>query len=372
MYYPAGYAAALWAPAGMGEWSALRWGMQVSLMYNGGDIANATYAGNLLYALESTLEASYQVPFNGLTDRPWAIDDATVNITLPDLLYKSSDYVLTDGYQGGGSPYWINNKVRLREARALVHAGASDARSGPSGVVLSSLDYRGVLAGNCSKLYNVGAFDLRAKPLRFQDDYLHDFALQCKIVPSGWVAKAFPTASRAAVSKPLTIQCPTYPWMYGSSFPGYPKTKPQYPRCGLSTTPDISFSGSSGTDTTCCFDKVHECFDRNGDPTDCIDLPTNNPDQYSKPTCNRYDYNNEWQKIYSTFCQDMQECVGGGRLEWPFLVGASLDTGTTDPSPCFKVPAPNDVVSRLPVLDIRTIPQTLSPFTQFPYCIRDG
>jgi hypothetical protein len=362
-YYPAGYAAGLWTPAGVGEWSVLRWGMNVSATYNGGDVGDdAKYAGNLLYALESTLEGYNQVPFYGLTDRVWAIDNTTVNITLPDLL--NTPYTLTDGYRGGSMPYWINNHVRLRGARAFAYAGASDSRSGPAGVVLSSRDYRGVLAGTCERLTQVSGYDLSSKYLRFNFDSYHDFALQCPIKPVDWVAKVFPTAVRAASAQPLTIQCPAYPYMFGSSYPGYFSVgKPDYPWCGLSTTSNISFSGDSGTDTTCCFEKINGacCSDKN--------LPVNDPDQYSYSRCNRYSTNG-----YS-FCQDMQQCVGGGRLEWPFLAGASFDTGTTDPSPCFKVPAPYvppDDAFRLPVLDIRTIPQTVSPFTQKPYCTRDG
>jgi len=367
VYYPAGYAASLWKPAGLGDWFALRYGMQVSTVYNYGDVGdNATYAGNLLYALESDLEASNQVPFYGLTDRVWAIDNATVNITLPDLL--DTVYTLTDGYQGGALPYWINNRVRLMGARAFAYAGASDRRSGPAGVVLSSRDYRGVLAGTCERLTQVSGYSTTDHNLRFNFDYAHDFALQCPIKPLPWVAQAFPTAVSAAGAQPLTIQCPAYPYMFGSSKPGiFDVGKPDYPRCGLSTTPSIYFSGDSGTETTCCFERINGacCSDKN--------LPVDDPDQYSSSRCNRYRYANAGSAY---LCRDMQECVGGGRLEWPFLQGASLATSRDTNDSCFKVPAPGGTVSlsvlRLPVLDIRTIPLTLSPFTQQPYCTRDG
>lgn len=69
----------------------------------------------------------------------------------------------------------------------------------------------------------------------------------------------------------------------------------------------------------------------------------------------------------------MDSCLGGGRLEWPFMGGAWLDTGTTDK--CFQVPAKADNagdVHRLPVLDISAIPRVMSsPFTNLSYCSTD-
>ena len=63
--HPLGYAASLWKPAGIETWFTLRYGMNVSSMYNGGAVGSGP-AGNILNALESTLEGAYQVPMSGL------------------------------------------------------------------------------------------------------------------------------------------------------------------------------------------------------------------------------------------------------------------------------------------------------------------
>ena len=68
----------------------------------------------------------------------------------------------------------------------------------------------------------------------------------------------------------------------------------------------------------------------------------------------------------------MDQCLGQHRLEWPFLAHAWLQTGDGDK--CFSVPDTNAVsvsLPRLPVLDIRSIPRVLSPFTNKSYCIQD-
>lgn len=141
---------------------------------------------------------------------------------------------------------------------------------------------------------------------------------------------------------------------------GFKSGKPYYPRCGLSFQSNaIKFDGESGTDSTCCFEQTR------GDLDTCVNLSDGaDPERYTQPSCNRYD----WKGV--GYCQDMQSCLGGGRLEFPFLAGAWLDTG--EGRPCFSVPkAPEIMLPRLPVLDIRNIPRVTSPFTNQPYCVVD-
>ena len=236
LYYPAGYAAGLWTPAGAGEWFALRYGMNVSAMYNDGAIENATYAGNLLQALESTLEGSNQVPFNGLSDRTWAIN-GTIDLALPDLIHAYGiNKDPTDGYTGNS--YWIGRRVRIKGARAFANAGASDRRNGPAGVIISSPDYRGALSGRCARMIWVAssndpnsflnahegeyclnyectlAGQVTDHPLRFSCADSIDFALSCPIYPASWIKKTFPSAPFAKKNTPsIMVQCPAHPYM---------------------------------------------------------------------------------------------------------------------------------------------------------------
>jgi len=388
LYFPASYAAGLWTPANSFEWFALRYGMNVSAMYNGGDIPNAMYAGNLLHALESTLEGSNQVPFSGLSDRTWAIN-GSIDIALPDLIRPSGApwlddiQVPTDGYQGNS--YWIGRRVRIKGARTFANSGAGDRRYGPAGVVISSPDYRSVLSGRCDRLIWVGSSNnpndflnvhrgeyclnydctlagtVTDNPLRFSCAQKIDFALSCPIYPTSLIKEAFPPTNAREYGPAIRVQCPAYPYMWETDV-GFKSGKPYYPRCGLSFRDnDVQFDGTSGTDSTCCFEQTRDGRDTCDDLSDRGD-----PERFTQPSCNRYN----WKDI--GYCQDMQRCLGGGRLEYPFLAGAWLDTG--EGRPCFSVPqAPEIMLPRLPVLDIRNIPRVLSPFTKKdgvyqPYC----
>lgn len=373
-YYPAGYAAELWRPAGPFDWNALRFGMYASHVYVPSNTNNnATYAFNLLYAMESTLEAPNQVPFYGMSDRAWAID-GTVDVALPDLLQDAPfNLAPTDGDQGAS--YWIGKKVRLKGARMFAHAGASDMRAGPAGVVYSSMDYRGVMTGTCRKKivvptsnsetigyycvnsdceYSQFGYYIGYHYLRTDCRSYTDFALECPVHAQLWLQKAFPAAYAAYAAAPqrdLTIQCPAQPWAANTILGDEPfeqkSRKPSYPTCGLSTRSYISFDGY-GTDSTCCFEQL----------ADLSKFCSAQPDEVP-PSCNRYSLRPS-NDSRSFKCQDMVNCAGGGRLEWPFFKGAWLDTGTADP--CFQVPPIDDLVHRLPVIDVRSIPRVLSPF----------
>lgn len=388
-YYPAGYAADLWRPADPSAWYVLRFGMYASSKYvpsNTNNITpyNATYALNLLYTLESTLESENQVPFYGMSDRVWAISNGTVDVALPDLLQDAPfNLAPTDGDQGAS--YWIGKKVRLKGARMFAHAGASDTRAGPAGVVLFSQDYRGVLSGTCMKrkiVYTtntIGDYYCVNPDCEFTRsgtyvgyNYLRtycrsytDFALECPVSAEPWLQKAFPSAYAAYAAVPnryLTIQCPAYPWAANTMLGDEPGggIKPPYPTCGLSTKSYISFDGY-GTDSTCCFEQKVAFPSK---------LCSAQPDEVP-PSCNRYLFRPYPDETGSWKCQDMVNCAGGGRLEWPFFKGAWLDTGTA--APCFQVPPIDDLVHRLPVINIKSIPRVLSPFdsNEKEYCTLD-
>jgi len=324
-YFPAGYAASLWKPAGAAEWFAMRWGTNVSRVY-AGVTNNVTYAGNMLYEFESTLEGFNQVPFYGLSDRLWAIP-GTVDVALPDLLFNDwavgahrvpidggPHKVPTDGYQQG-SEYWINDNTRIKGARMFAHAAASDRRRGPAGVVMVSTDYGAVLRGDCVQRlyvpstnkpndspyaihrgeycvnedacpYGINTPEPTGHPLRFSCADHIQFALQCNIWPQQWLRTVFPNATTAAYAAPITVQCPAYPYMWGTVV-GFKNGKPYYPRCGLSSAGAnapyrlIQFDGESGTDSTCCFEQT-----RDGQDT-CEDLPSHKTNNYMQPSCNR-------------------------------------------------------------------------------------
>lgn len=303
-------------------------------------------------------DAFGQVPFAGMADRTWAID-GTLDIALPDLLINADrdrNLIPTDGYSGVFTSYYVDKHVRLKNASMFASVGADDMREGPSSIVIRSRDYRGVLSGKCAERFKDSFFRFQCTADLAYQNYI-DYALECPIKPLSWVIEAFPNAVRAATAKPLTVQCPAFPWQRGSWNPGVSNSLPSDSWCGLSTEESIRFPGPTGTDATCCFNQVY----LSGNIYRCEDS-----EQRRVPSCNRYECEGyEW-------CQDMRECVGDGRLEWPFLLGAWLSTNGDDQ--CFKLPpALGDTprVLRLPALDIRTIPRVTSPFTNQTYCSVD-
>ena len=169
--------------------------------------------------------------------------------------------------------------------------------------------------------------------------------MSCPVKPSEWLRKAFPYSKGR--DQTMTIQCPTYPYEWHTDLG---EDKPDYARCGLSTLNRVEFRGK-GTDTTCCFERVQG----SSVCRDTLDYTL-----YT-PTCNRYEFNG------NGYCQDMNECLGNDRMAWPFWSGASLSTFND----CYKEPVETGaqaIASRLPTIDIRSIPQVVSPFTGEPYC----
>ena len=169
--------------------------------------------------------------------------------------------------------------------------------------------------------------------------------MSCPVKPSEWLRKAFPYSKGR--DQTMTIQCPTYPYEWHTDLG---EDKPDYARCGLSTLNRVEFRGK-GTDTTCCFERVQG----SSGCRDTLDYTL-----YT-PTCNRYEFNG------NGYCQDMNECLGNDRMAWPFWSGASLSTFND----CYKEPVETGaqaIASRLPTIDIRSIPQVVSPFTGEPYC----
>ena len=156
--HPLGYAASLWKPAGIETWFTLRYGMNVSSMYNGGAVGSGP-AGNILNALESTLEGAYQVPMSGLSDRTWWIS----GYRIPKLHLGDFDLRNPSGYdvipvqeRDNVSPpkdrYWMRKDVYINGSLAFAVSNASNRRSGPAGVVFAGSDFDGVFSADCERL----------------------------------------------------------------------------------------------------------------------------------------------------------------------------------------------------------------------------
>ena len=158
--YPLGYAASLWEPAGIDTWFTLRYGMNVSSSYNGGAVGSGP-AGNLLLALESTLEGAYQVPMSGLSNRTWWIS----GYKIPKLYLTDFDLRDPEGYNGvipvlgdyGNKAveverYWIRDNVYIQETLAFTAVNASDRTAGPAGIVFARSDFRSAFSAVCERL----------------------------------------------------------------------------------------------------------------------------------------------------------------------------------------------------------------------------
>lgn len=150
----------------------------------------------------------------------------------------------------------------------------------------------------------------------------------------------------------MTIQCPANPWAFQKWGDGL---QPHVGLCGLSTLDRVEFSGG-GTDTTCCFDNQFSNFQSCTDPNRYLD---------SKPNCDRFCGEGD------CYCQNMASCLDKGRMTWPFWSGARLSTDG-EKNVCYEETLPEETLaalSRLPALDIRSIPRVASsPFTGEPYC----
>ena len=156
----------------------------------------------------------------------------------------------------------------------------------------------------------------------------------------------------------MTIQCPTYPYLRASgTYPGI--AKPMFASCGLSMLDAPYFDGFgsgrfglTGTDLTCCFESVRE----NCIAGDCC------TGAYFPGDSRQYEYDGY------RYCQDIRECLGNDRMAWPFWSGAGLVNARFEN---YKEPEETGaatLASRLPAIDIRSIPQVLSPFTGKTYC----
>ena len=157
---PLGYAASLWEPAGFDTWFTLRYGMNVSSSYNGGAVGSGP-AGNLLLALESTLEGAYQVPMSGLSNRTWWIS----GYKIPKLYL--TDFDLRDPKGDNGvfpvlgdygnkavevERYWIRDNVYIQKTLAFTAVNASDRTAGPAGIVFARSDFRSAFSAVCERL----------------------------------------------------------------------------------------------------------------------------------------------------------------------------------------------------------------------------
>ena len=156
--HPLGYSASLWKPAGIETWFTLRYGMNVSSMYNGGAVGSGP-AGNILNALESTLEGAYQVPMSGLSDRTWWISGYRIpklHLGDFDLRNPRGQNVIPVQERDNVSPprdrYWIRKDVYINGSLAFAVSNASNRRSGPAGVVFAGSDFGGVFSANCTRL----------------------------------------------------------------------------------------------------------------------------------------------------------------------------------------------------------------------------
>ena len=171
---PLGYAASLWEPAGFDTWFTLRYGMNVSSSYNGGAVGSGP-AGNLLLALESTLEGAYQVPMSGLSNRTWWIS----GYKIPKLYL--TDFDLRDPKGDNGvfpvlgdygnkavevERYWIRDNVYIQKTLAFTAVNASDRTAGPAGIVFARSDFRSAFSAVCERL-EVKGTDSQNHDLRF-------------------------------------------------------------------------------------------------------------------------------------------------------------------------------------------------------------
>jgi hypothetical protein len=156
---PLGYDASLWEPAGIETWATLRYGMNLSSSYNGGNVGSGP-AGNLLLALESTMESAYQVPMSGLSNRTWWIS----GYKIPELYLGDFDLRDPKGPYSGVAPvqgkddgeelgrYWISDEVKIKDTLAFASVNASDRSAGPAGVVFAGRDLRGAFSADCERL----------------------------------------------------------------------------------------------------------------------------------------------------------------------------------------------------------------------------
>jgi hypothetical protein len=134
--------------------------MNVSSSYNGGAVGSGP-AGNLLLALESTLEGAYQVPMSGLSNRTWWIS----GYKIPKLYL--TDFDLRDPKGDNGvfpvlgdygnmavevERYWIRDNVYIQETLAFTAVNASDRTAGPAGIVFARSDFRSAFSAVCERL----------------------------------------------------------------------------------------------------------------------------------------------------------------------------------------------------------------------------
>ena len=182
--------------------------------------------------------------------------------------------------------------------------------------------------------------------------------MSCAVKPATWLKDAFRFPNGRPTA--MTIQCPAHPWAFNTPWGEGDNAfgQPELGLCGLSTLDRVKFSGK-GTDTTCCFDQLKtfsSCYQSS---------------YQSEPNCDRYSYyNSKYTQTYK-YCQNMASCLDKGRMAWPFWSGARLSTDG-EKNVCYEETLPEETLpalSRLPALDIRSIPRMASsPFTGQPYC----
>lgn len=112
-------------------------------------------AASLLNVMETGFGAAGAVPFRGIKDRVWWISNATTEARVVHfgLAYEnvSGKRLPDDGPVADDEDkyYYSPKDLAVKEAFCFVAAGANDTTSGPSGVVCTSEDFKGVFQGTC-------------------------------------------------------------------------------------------------------------------------------------------------------------------------------------------------------------------------------
>jgi len=139
---PLGYPADLWQPAGIEPWATLRYGFNVSSVYNEG-LARGD-ANNLLLMMERHFDAAYPVAFANVSRVPmWIANQSIPFVHFLDLT-TAADGKSSIKLGPNRDNFWMNRNAGFYNVLAFVHGNATNDMAGPSGLVFSKTDLGGV------------------------------------------------------------------------------------------------------------------------------------------------------------------------------------------------------------------------------------
>lgn len=224
---------------------------------------------------------------------------------------RGDDDLPRDGL-GPINRYYFPKSLGVKTAYCFVAAAATDSTNGPSGVVCTSEDFRGVMSGKCDNLrppaeptfrYHPEGFDFTfrfAKIPRKEEKDLFRVGFGCEIGPKEWVT-ATALGSSLSASKPLVALCPIQKTKDTSDILN------DYAECGLA----IRYKDGS-PDSSLVYDSKQ--INRKIPGSFC-------PVSY----CPSNYFNDRWMSVYkANTCSEglssnpMETCLGGNRVSYPW------------------------------------------------------